>query len=90
MATPSNVPPALASRLSRADLFAVIAATEAAREAALDAHHLTGAGITLGATVGGMREAERTMLGPTRMDYPATIATVRAVARYVGDVLAQS
>jgi 3-oxoacyl-[acyl-carrier-protein] synthase II len=66
-ATPSNVPPALASRLSRADLFAVIAATEAAREAALDAHDLAGAGITLGATVGGMREAERTMLGPTRM-----------------------
>ena len=30
------------------------------------------------------------VLGPTRMDYPATIATVRAVARYVGDVLAQS
>jgi heat-inducible transcriptional repressor len=29
------------------------------------------------------------VLGPTRMDYPATIATVRAVARYVGDVLAQ-
>jgi heat-inducible transcriptional repressor len=34
--------------------------------------------------VGGMG-----VLGPTRMDYPATIATVRAVARYVGDVLAQ-
>jgi heat-inducible transcriptional repressor len=30
------------------------------------------------------------VLGPTRMDYPATIATVRAVARYVGEVLAQS
>ncbi|HEY7224370.1 MAG TPA: heat-inducible transcriptional repressor HrcA [Micromonosporaceae bacterium] len=30
------------------------------------------------------------VLGPTRMDYPATIATVRAVARYVGDVLANS
>ncbi len=30
------------------------------------------------------------VLGPTRMDYPGTIATVRAVARYVGDVLAQS
>jgi heat-inducible transcriptional repressor len=35
--------------------------------------------------VGGMG-----VLGPTRMDYPGTIATVRAVARYVGDVLAQS
>lgn len=30
------------------------------------------------------------VLGPTRMDYPGTIATVRAVARYVGDLLAQS
>ncbi|MEO3744903.1 heat-inducible transcriptional repressor HrcA [Plantactinospora sp. B5E13] len=30
------------------------------------------------------------VLGPTRMDYPGTIATVRAVARYVGDVLAQN
>jgi heat-inducible transcriptional repressor len=30
------------------------------------------------------------VLGPTRMDYPSTIATVRAVARYVGDLLAQN
>jgi heat-inducible transcriptional repressor len=30
------------------------------------------------------------VLGPTRMDYPGAIATVRAVARYVGEVLAQS
>jgi heat-inducible transcriptional repressor len=30
------------------------------------------------------------VLGPTRMDYPGTIAAVRAVARYVGDLLAQS
>ncbi|GIH03136.1 heat-inducible transcription repressor HrcA [Rhizocola hellebori] len=29
------------------------------------------------------------VLGPTRMDYPANIATVRAVARYVGDLLTQ-
>jgi heat-inducible transcriptional repressor len=35
--------------------------------------------------VGGMG-----VLGPTRMDYPGTIATVRAVARYVGEVLAQN
>ncbi len=34
--------------------------------------------------VGGMG-----VLGPTRMDYPATIATVGAVARYVGDLLEQ-
>lgn len=30
------------------------------------------------------------VLGPTRMDYPATIATVGAVARYVGEILAQN
>ncbi|MBT8226127.1 MAG: heat-inducible transcriptional repressor HrcA [Dactylosporangium sp.] len=35
--------------------------------------------------VGGMG-----VIGPTRMDYPSTIATVRAVARYVGDLLAQA
>ncbi|MDI1465596.1 heat-inducible transcriptional repressor HrcA [Catellatospora sp. KI3] len=35
--------------------------------------------------VGGMG-----VVGPTRMDYPGTIATVRAVARYVGELLAQN
>jgi heat-inducible transcriptional repressor len=30
------------------------------------------------------------ILGPTRMDYPATIATVSTVARYVGEMLAQN
>jgi heat-inducible transcriptional repressor len=35
--------------------------------------------------VGGMG-----VVGPTRMDYPGAMATVRAVARYVGDLLAQS
>ncbi|NUS72504.1 MAG: heat-inducible transcriptional repressor HrcA [Corynebacteriales bacterium] len=30
------------------------------------------------------------VLGPTRMDYPSTISAVRAVARYVGDLLARS
>ena len=29
------------------------------------------------------------VLGPTRMDYPGTIASVAAVARYVGEVLAE-
>jgi heat-inducible transcriptional repressor len=35
--------------------------------------------------VGGMG-----VLGPTRMDYPGTIATVSAVARYVGEILGQN
>ena len=30
------------------------------------------------------------VLGPTRMDYPATMAAVRAVARYVGRTLGNS
>jgi heat-inducible transcriptional repressor len=27
------------------------------------------------------------VLGPTRMDYPSTMAAVRAVARYVSEIL---
>ena len=30
------------------------------------------------------------VLGPTRMDYPGTMGAVRAVARYVGQILAES
>ena len=30
------------------------------------------------------------IVGPTRMDYPGNIAAVRAVARYVGHLLAES
>jgi heat-inducible transcriptional repressor len=41
-----------------------------------------GTGTTL---LGGMG-----VVGPTRMDYPGTIAAVRAVAHYVGDILAGS
>jgi len=36
-----------------------------------------------GTVLGGMG-----VVGPTRMDYPGTIASVSAVARYVGEVLA--
>ncbi len=36
-------------------------------------------------TVGGMG-----VLGPMRMDYPSTMGAVRAVARYVGQILAES
>jgi heat-inducible transcriptional repressor len=36
-----------------------------------------------GRVLGGMG-----VVGPTRMDYPGTIAAVRAVARYVGEILA--
>jgi heat-inducible transcriptional repressor len=30
------------------------------------------------------------VLGPTRMDYPSTMGAVRAVARYVGQILSES
>ena len=30
------------------------------------------------------------VVGPTRMDYPGNMAAVRAVARYVGHLLAES
>lgn len=43
----------------------------------------TGYGLT-GTVLGGMG-----VLGPTRMDYPGTIASVAAVARYIGEVLAE-
>jgi heat-inducible transcriptional repressor len=36
-----------------------------------------------GAAYGGLA-----VVGPTRMDYAASIGSVRAVARYVGDLLA--
>jgi len=29
------------------------------------------------------------VLGPTRMDYPGTMGAVRAVARYVGQILSE-
>jgi heat-inducible transcriptional repressor len=38
-----------------------------------------------GSIVGGMG-----IVGPTRMDYPGTIAAVRTVARYVSEILAQN
>ncbi|MGO1049371.1 heat-inducible transcriptional repressor HrcA [Crossiella sp. CA198] len=42
-----------------------------------------GYGSTAGTVLGGMG-----VVGPTRMDYPGTMAAVRAVAAYVGDILA--
>jgi heat-inducible transcriptional repressor len=39
---------------------------------------------------GGRVVAKLGVLGPTRMDYPSTIGAVRAVARYVGSILAES
>ena len=38
--------------------------------------------------IGGL--ASLGIVGPTRMDYPGTMGAVRAVARYVGQVLAEN
>jgi heat-inducible transcriptional repressor len=43
--------------------------------------------VTTGYGLPGMPLAGLGVVGPTRMNYPATMAAVRAVARYVGDVL---
>ena len=39
---------------------------------------------------GGQPVAKLGVLGPTRMDYPGTMGAVRAVARYVGQILGES
>jgi heat-inducible transcriptional repressor len=37
---------------------------------------------------GGQAVARLGVLGPTRMDYPTAMGAVRAVARYVGQIVA--
>ncbi len=54
-------------------------------DANLSASALVTAGYGAGETVmGGLA-----VVGPTRMDYPGTMAAVRAVARYVGELIAE-
>jgi heat-inducible transcriptional repressor len=46
--------------------------------------------VAAGYGVGNQSLARLGVLGPTRMDYPGTMGAVRAVARYVGQILAES
>jgi heat-inducible transcriptional repressor len=46
--------------------------------------------VTVGYGTGEQAVARLGVLGPTRMDYPTAMAAVRAVARYVGQILAAS
>jgi heat-inducible transcriptional repressor len=46
--------------------------------------------VAAGYGVGDQALARLGVLGPTRMDYPSTMGAVRAVARYVGQILAGS
>ena len=43
--------------------------------------------VSIGYGAGGTSFGGLGVVGPTRMDYPATIAAVRAVARYVGEIV---
>ena len=45
--------------------------------------------VTVGYARGDEVVAQLGVLGPTRMDYPGTMASVRAVARYVGRILTE-
>ena len=52
---------------------------------------LTGASVvTVGYGSGDRALGGLGVVGPTRMDYPGNMAAVRAVARYVGHLLAES
>jgi heat-inducible transcriptional repressor len=46
--------------------------------------------VSVGYGAGDEAVARLGVLGPTRMDYPSTMGAVRAVARYVGQILAES
>ncbi|MDP9397495.1 MAG: heat-inducible transcriptional repressor HrcA [Actinomycetota bacterium] len=46
--------------------------------------------VSVGYGAGEQAVAKLGVLGPTRMDYPSTMGAVRAVARYVGQILAES
>jgi heat-inducible transcriptional repressor len=45
-------------------------------------------GVSVGYGPGDVLLGGMGVVGPTRMDYPSTIAAVHAVARYVGEILA--
>jgi heat-inducible transcriptional repressor len=46
--------------------------------------------VAVGYGTGDQALARMGVLGPTRMDYPTAMGAVRAVARYVGQILAGS
>jgi heat-inducible transcriptional repressor len=45
--------------------------------------------VTVGYARGDEVVAQMGVVGPTRMDYPSTMGSVRAVARYVGRILTE-
>ena len=67
-------------RLSRSDVLAIHAATEAVREAGLETAELAGAGLVLGGTVGGMLHAEDVIF--RHLSAPASRVRPREVVRF--------
>jgi len=59
-----------------------------AENAVQELHHASV--VSTGYGAGDQVLAKLAVLGPTRMDYPGTRGAVRAVARYVGHILAES
>jgi heat-inducible transcriptional repressor len=59
-----------------------------AENAVQELHHASV--VSTGYGAGDQVLAKLAVLGPTRMDYPGTMGAVRAVARYVGQILAES
>jgi heat-inducible transcriptional repressor len=55
-----------------------------------DAEFATASMVSVGYGSGATSLAKLGVLGPTRMDYPGTMGAVRAVARYVGRILAEA
>jgi heat-inducible transcriptional repressor len=56
-----------------------------------DVEGLTGTSVvSVGYGSGNEAVAKLAVVGPTRMDYPGTMGAVRAVARYVGQILAEA
>jgi heat-inducible transcriptional repressor len=52
-----------------------------------DANLSTSALVSAGYGSGDLLMGGLAVVGPTRMDYPGTMAAVRAVARYVGEIV---
>jgi len=58
------------------------------QEKGSDVNLATSALVSAGYGSGNMLMGGLAVVGPTRMDYPGTMAAVRAVARYVGEIVA--
>jgi heat-inducible transcriptional repressor len=93
---PDSVQPVLEALEEQVVLMRLLGEATAPDEVSVRIGHentLEGLGGTSVVTVGyGTEEAVARLgvVGPTRMDYPGTMGAVRAVARYVGRILAES